>query len=214
MTNGLNTYTECLGCDVFTLPQAPVCVPKPRFSQIVRLVILPYAAQLPLDWTDGAAWDEVVNNSNTTIRFGRILHGKGGIVDPTEVRVQLGKVDQIITRRRYLLEFETPVSDENRDLILRIQKGVKDFTFWYFTAGSMLFGGASGIVPLVITAVAPLGAGANDFELARIRFEFLGDVEPTSAYVPDFADVDLYSGQLIDDAGETLIDDNNDALEV
>jgi len=213
MSSSLNTYTDCLGCDVFTLPKAPLCFPRPRLSQVIRLVVLPHAAQLPSDWTDGAAWDEVINNSSSTVAFGRILYVKGGIGEPTETRVTLGKIEQIVTRRRYVAEFETPVSDRNRDLLIRMQKGVKDFTFWYFTAGKMLFGGASGIVPLVVSAVMPLGIGANDFEVGKIRLEFMSDVDPVAAYVPDFADIDLYSGYLVDDGGEHLIDDNSDQLE-
>ena len=167
-----------------------------------------------MDWTDGSAWDAVINNTSNTVAFGRILYGKGGVIDPTESSVTLGKIDRVITRRRYVLEYELVVNDQNRTLLTRMQRGQKDFTFWYYTAGQQLFGGANGIVPLVVSAVMPLGLGANDFELGRLRIEFVSDVDPISAYVPDFADVDLYSGYLIDDGGEYLIDDNSDTLEV
>ena len=210
----LNTYTDCLGCDVFTLPPAPTCVPQPRLSQIVRVAILLYAAQLPADWTDGSEWDVVINNSSNNVAFGRILYGKGSVAEPTETSVSLGKIDRIITRRRYVLEYEMVVNDMNRALLTRIQKGAKDFTFWYYTAGSILFGGSEGIVPLVVSASIPLLGGANDFELGKLRIEFVSDIDPIAAYVPDFADVDLYSGYLIDDGGEHLIDDNSDQLEV
>lgn len=210
----LNTYTECLGCEVFTLPPAPTCVPKPRLSQVVRVAIVPLAAQLPTDWTDGAAWDDVINNASSTLAFGRILHGKGSVAEPVEASVTLGKIDRQITRRRYVLEYEMVVNDLSRAFLTRMQKGAKDFTFWYFTAGSILFGGASGVSPLVVSASMPLLGGANDFELGKLRIEFASDVDPVGAYVPDFADIDLYSGYLIDDGGEYLIDDNSDQLEV
>ena len=210
----LNTYTDCIGCDVFTLPPAPACVPRPRLSQIVRVAILPNAAQLPTDWTDGATWDSVINNSSSTVAFGRMLYGKGSVTDPTETSVTLGKIDRTITRRRYVLEYEMVVNDLNRTLLTKIQRGAKDFTFWYYTAAGMLFGGATGIVPLVVTASIPLNGGANDFELGRLRIEFASDVDPVSAYVPDFADVDLYSGYLVDNEGEFLIDDNSDFVEI
>lgn len=211
--SNLNTYTDCLGCEIFSLPPAPSCVPKPRLSQVVRVAILPNAAQLPEDWTDGSTWDTVLNNSSSTVAFGRMLYGKGGVVDPTETSVTLGKIDRVITRRRYVLEYEIVVNDLNRTLLTRLQRGDKDFTFWYYTAAGILFGGATGIIPLVVTAVMPLGQGANDFELGRLRIEFASDVDPVSAYVPDFADVDLYSGYLVDNEGEFLIDDNSDFLE-
>jgi hypothetical protein len=214
MTSNLNTYTDCSGCDLYSLPAAPVCVRKPIFSQITRLVILPNAAQLPADWTVGEDWDAVLDNTSTTVAFGRVLHGKGGVPDPAEASVSLGKIDRRVTRRRYTLDFELTVNSQTREILRKMQRGLTDFRFWYFTAGDWLFGGANGIKPLVVSAVLPLLPGGNDFELGRIRIEFASDIDPVAAYVPDFVDVDLYSGFLIDNNGDFLIDDDNDFLEV
>jgi len=187
--NNLNTYTDCSGCDLYSLPAAPVCVRKPILSQITRLVILPNAAQLPVDWTVGEDWEAVVNNTSTTVAYGRILHGKGGVPDPAEASVNLGKIDRRITRRRYNLDFELTVNSQTREILRKMQRGLTDFRFWYFTAGDWLFGGATGIRPLVVSAVLPLLPGGNDFELGRIRIEFASDIDPVAAYAPSFADV-------------------------
>jgi hypothetical protein len=106
------------------------------------------------------------------------------------------------------------VNNQTREILRKMQRGLTDFRFWYFTAGDWLFGGATGIKPLVVSAVLPLLPGGNDFELGRIRIEFASDIDPVAAYVPDFVDADLYSGFLIDNNGDFLIDDNDEFLEV
>jgi hypothetical protein len=188
-------------------------VQKPVFSQIIRLIILPDAAQRPVDWTVGLDWEAVTDNASNTVAFGRILYGKGGIAEPVEASLNLGKINRQITRRRYTLDFEMTASEQNRALFRHMQAGGLDFRFWFFTAGSWLFGGASGIKPLVVSAVTAFLPGGNDFELGRIRLEFAADSDPVGAYVPDFAEVGLYSGFLIDDDGDYLIDTNTDYLE-
>jgi hypothetical protein len=112
------------------------------------------------------------------------------------------------------LDFELTVNNQTREILRKMQRGLTDFRFWYFTAGDWLFGGATGIKPLVVSAVLPLLPGGNDFELGRIRIEFAADIDPVAAYVPDFVEVDLYSGFLIDNDGDFLIDDDDEFLEV
>ena len=209
----LNTYTDCSGCDIYSLPAAPVCVLRPRLSQIIRLIILPNAAQLPSNWTVGTTWSDVVANSSSSVAFGRVLYGKGGVTDPVESTISLGKIDRKVTRRRYTVEFELTVNETTRALLRKMQRGGTDFRFWYFTNGDVLFGGANGINPLFVSAFIPLGAGANDFELGRIRIEFASDIDPEAAVVPDFTEIDLYNGYLIDDTGSWLIDGDGDFLE-
>jgi len=203
----INTYTDCSGCDLYSLPAVPTCVIKPYFSQITQLVILPNTAQLPGDWTMVGSWESVISNSTTSIGFGRVLNGKGGVSEPAETSVVLGKIDRQITRRRYTLDFEMTINAQTRSLLRKIQRGSTEFRFWYFTSGEWFFGGEAGIKPLVVSASIPLLSGGNDFELGKIRIEFVSDIDPDSYYFPGFSNLYQYGVSYLFDDGAPLLDD-------
>jgi hypothetical protein len=210
----INTYTDCSGCDLYSLPAVPTCVIRPYLSQVTQVIILPNAAQLPSDWTMVSSWESVISNASTSIGFGRVLNGKGGVSEPTETSISLGKIDRCITRRRYTLDFEVTIGTQSREFLRKIQRGNTDFTFWYFTAGEWFFGGINGVKPLVVSASIPLLSGATDFELGKLRIEFASDIDPDSFYFPGFSSLSqLGSAYLFDDGSPLLDDDGNPLLD-
>ena len=184
----LNSY---LNCSPVTLPALPAYSgdsgesETPRLSQIGGLLIIPKAAPLPDDWTSEYDVTASATNTVTDNYTGRFLVGKGAMPAPADNTIVLGRVNKILASSTYTVTVEVLLGCPAKFTFLAALKGNwKGFTFWPYTIGETLIGGAAGITPSYVSVAMPLGGGRTDVETATITIEFRAKGEPPRSVVP------------------------------
>jgi len=181
---------EFLGdaCTDITLPAIESnqhCVLQPRLSQVVGLLILPCGVAGPNDWTQQTDMEGLVDNTVSDNSAAKWLIGKGGVNDPEPVEVSVGKVDTVIARRIYSMEFELSVApDTHYTFIQKLQRQYNNFNFWFGTLGGRVIGGPKGIKAKYLDAFVRYGAGEEDTEIGIINLEWWPDGEANRTDMP------------------------------
>lgn len=184
----MNRY---LSCAAPTLTALPVydgdCDPNesPINAQLVGLIVLPISARLPVDWTDAGDVTDSVANATTDNGVGKFLFGKGGIPAPVLNEITLGRIHRLVTSRLYTVTIEMLIAcPAHRTFLNLLQTNWKGFTFWPYTSGDILIGGAGGIVPSFVSVDMPIGAERTSVEVGIITIQFRADGDPPRTSVP------------------------------
>lgn len=183
-----NFCTYCTGCDtehIFpAVEQAQDCNDSVAESQVCGVLIVPDGTTPPADWTAVADWVAIVNNSATVNTSARWIEGIGGVAVADKTVVTVAKGVQMVTMRRYTLEFQMlNLSSLNREFARALQCNPTNFTFWIYTLSERLFGGSTGIAPIFTDADLPLLAGENDIESGNLTFQWRSKCDPDRAEV-------------------------------
>lgn len=178
----LNTWTDITcpaACDdtflLPALPSDPDCLLTPSLSQISDLFITPCGAANPFDWAEDpveAVADEI-DNTDTTNAKTKHLVGVGEIADHAPTVFNAPKLQRLITKRRYTLNFTVLVTDQSvYDFLRYLQCNWTEFTFQWANLGDSLFGDTDGIKPSLVDVFFTAGGGEEDVEQARLQIEF------------------------------------------
>ena len=142
-------------CDFLELSAIPVnqdCTAAPRLSEITTIIILPYGAKGPVDWTDNDSISGVIDNSVNDNQYAKLLVGRGEIAEGAPVNYQLGRQTRTVGYRKQL-RFDIPmIYDQQYTLLQKMQRGALSYRFWFGTLGGRLIGGSEGIQPDYSTA--------------------------------------------------------------
>lgn len=177
-----NVFGSGLCYDSTPLPALPVdqdCVPVPRLSQVVALIIVPNSAPRPNDWTTKADFDAILDNSASDDASAKLIQGRGEIQEAEDVIVALGRGERRIARRRYPLSMEVNITyDSSYEFLRSLQDDYRRFRFWIGTLGGRLLGGTQGIKPDLVSPKIPYRGGDNDVEAGFINLEWFADIDP------------------------------------
>ena len=190
----LSNFLDCSGdCGVHTFAAASEeqeCIRPLAYSQVAALLFLPNTLTRPdgWDWTDPADWAEVLDNTTGNNTSGRYVVGIGEVPEPEKYIGRYGRSGkfQKVLARKYKVSLDVlDLNDTIRELIRDFQCGVSGFTFWIYTTGCRIYGGAGGIPPSFTDGDLPLNGGRNDREYGRMILQFFADGDPGRA------DIDL-----------------------
>lgn len=160
---------------------------KPKLSQVCGLLILPFGAAPPSSWVVQSDMEGIIDNSVSDNSKAKYIAGKGGVDEPEEIVVRLGKRERKRVELLYTLEIEFSIrTNKQYTFLQKFQRNYKAFRFWYTTTGGRLLGGAKGITPHYIFPFAPLGSSNDDVEKGIIRIQWFSDAEPSRTSINDF----------------------------
>lgn len=156
--------TDCDFLELAAIPATQGCTPTPRLSEITTIIILPYGAKGPGDWTDYDSINGVIDNSASDNQYAKLIVGRGEIQEGTPVNFQLGRQTKTVGYRK-TLRFDIPIIyDQQYTLLQKMQRGATSYRFWFGTLGGRLIGGANGIQPDYSTADYSYLADDNSIE--------------------------------------------------
>lgn len=165
-------------CSDYDLPVFPVsqdCVSYPQLhSQVSGLVILPYGATPPGDWTSIDDWTATIDNTDTSGTKARYLVGKGSFLLNQQVQATLSGGRLVENRERsYRLTFNVLNMDEGHyDFGRKLQNNVRSFSIWLETLGDRMIGGDIGIKPFYVNADFPFNGENGDRESMIVTMDF------------------------------------------
>jgi len=160
---------------------------KPKFSQVTGLIMLPNGVKGPASWVNQSNMEDEIDNSVSDNSKAKYIAGRGGVAEPEEVIVTLGKRSRYKAAARYTLEFEIGVQNSGQyALAQKLQSNYRAFRFWFITQSGRLFGGQDGVRPDYISSVLPLGAAHDDVEKGIFRIDWYADGDPARTLYPDF----------------------------
>lgn len=209
----MNSFLSCPNCDD-DLNLGPVevvqdCTAYDQvFSQVCGVILLPNSADLPADWTDPAEWALAIDNSITGTAKGRYLIGEGEIDEPDEDIDDYPYRQRRVSNRLYTVELTIKnLSLIQYDFLRQLQCGWVRFRFWIETVGGRLFGGETGIKPLLVGVSFIYSGGRDDREAAVLTLQYESDGDPPRTDITGLADavaqsVTLYTAFGPVDAGD------------
>lgn len=165
-------------CNDYDLPVFPTCQDSVYYSQlhsqISGLVILPYGASVPGDWTSIDDWAATIDNTDTTGEKARYLVGKGSFLPNQQVQAVLSGGRLTENRERsYRLTFSVlNMDDGHAEFGRKLQNNLRNFTMWLETLGSRMIGGATGIKPFLVNADFPFNGENGDKESMVVTMDF------------------------------------------
>lgn len=165
-------------CSDYDLPVFPTCQDSVYYSQlhsqISGLVILPYGAAVPGDWTSIDDWSATIDNTDTTGEKARYLVGKGSFLPNQQVQAVLSGGRLTENRERsYRLTFSVlNMDDGHAEFGRKLQNNLRNFTMWLETLGSRMIGGATGIKPFLVNADFPFNGENGDKESMVVTMDF------------------------------------------
>lgn len=199
----LNRFLDCQACD-FAFPaidNAQECYHSiPPDSQISDLIIVPFAAADPFDWTgtNPAYVPGTIDNTVSSLAYARRLTGEGAVEVPEKNIITLPRNRQSVERRVYALNFRVFNLEGNQyELCKRFQQNWQGFMFYFLTVGGKLIGLPGGMRPLFTDCDLPLDSSRLGKEYADILIEWDTDGE-----------ANRYSGRVSDsDVPEAVLEE-------
>lgn len=186
MMNYWGVNCNCEQSALQVLPEDVDCLPLPRQSQIVGLIMLPLGAALPSNWADADAFLERLDNTDTTGLKGRYMLGIGSVEPATDLLVSLGRNHEHIAVKKWTLNFAPQIGYAAQYRFLQsLQRSQRNFRFWFATLGGRLLGGDQGIRPEFVTANVSYPGGTDDTETAAISIRWSSCAEPPRSNAAD-----------------------------
>lgn len=144
--------SDCSFLELGAIPVNQDCTPSPRLSEITTILMLPFGAKSPADWTNYDDISGVIDNSISDNQYAKLIVGKGAIQEGTPVNYNLGLQVKTVGYRKEL-RFEIPIIyDQQYTLLQKLQSGGLNYRFWFGTLGGRFIGGSTGIKPDYSTA--------------------------------------------------------------
>lgn len=144
--------SDCSFLELGAIPVNQDCTPSPRLSEITTILMLPFGAKSPADWTNYDDISGVIDNSISDNQYAKLIVGKGAIQEGTPVNYNLGLQVKTVGYRKEL-RFEIPIIyDQQYTLLQKLQSGALNYRFWFGTLGGRFIGGSTGIKPDYSTA--------------------------------------------------------------
>lgn len=165
-------------CSDYGLPAFPTCQDSVSYaqlhSQIAGLVILPYGAAVPGDWTSIDDWTATIDNADAAGEKARYLVGKGSCLPNQQVQAVLSGGRLTENRERsYRLTFNVLNMDEGHaEFGRKLQNNLRNFSLWLETLGGRMVGGATGIKPYFVNADFPFNGDNGDRESMVVTMDF------------------------------------------
>lgn len=157
----------------FVEDQDSICYDQ-KLSEVCGVVILPYKAARPSDWTTIAGLEGVIDNSDLTMTKARYLVGIGSFLPDEKVIVNLanGRVVEVRDRSSTLKFRELNMTEGHRRFGELLQLGWKDFDVYLETNGGRLIGGEFGMRPRFVDSDFPFEEGNNSRERMDVTMTF------------------------------------------
>lgn len=184
MADTINVFTTCPDCDdELLLPaiaedQDSACYDQ-ELSEVSDLYIRPSGAPdiVASFATTPTYVADSIDNTVTDNSKSKHLVGIGTIAEPTTTELQYPKQVTKDSEGLYTLEFIVPhLSEGGYELLLKMQCGWTDFTFYYADLAKFLYGKQGGIVPVKVKVVFPKGSGtARNQGILRISWKAYTD---------------------------------------
>lgn len=205
--------------DSFQLVQIPAnkdCVKiASKWSQICTLIIIPFGAQKPTDWTDKDSWDEVILNTALDNQYGRLINCIGGIDEGAAIEVPNGLRVKTVGYQKQLVADLPIVHDWQYNLIQRLQLGQINFSFWFGTLDGRLVGGADGIQPNKVFADTVYSTTTGEYEKGVLKLDWSeGAISDRHARVdlPELVNPGAAPAPVVLKDQNTLITDDSDTV--
>lgn len=169
------TYIPDDVCDGFPLPAFPVlqdCVSYSQLhSEVSGLVIFPFGAVKPFDWTSWTGWEANIDNEDDTK-----AHHVAGIgsflpVEKSTVSLAGGRVVENRERGSRLSFSVLNMNHFHTVFARQCQRNKRDFVFWIRTASNRVIGGISGMRPIFTDADFLFNSGPDARESFTITIE-------------------------------------------
>lgn len=198
----LNYFLQCSQNCRPDFPTGPIdqnqdCINYPVLdSQVSDLILVPFCAEDPFDWSTGSPVIQAgtIDNTDTTGTYSRRIVGKGGVPIPAKDVENLPRNRKVIHRRVYTLTLEVlNLSDDQYLFLKQLQCGWLGFTFYYLNLAGFTFGIQGGIKPLFMDVDFPLGVGKNEKQRAVITIEWEAEHDP-ARYLMTLTDDDFVPG--------------------
>ncbi len=180
--------SSCGGCDI-SLPVFtgdPDCITYEQLkSQVCSIIVFPWLADKPDDWTDPDDWDGLIDNTNSNDTKAKKLKGIGSFlrIEQNDVSVanrrRLFVTDRVYELRMRVLDMHTG----HVDFIRKLQCDFKNFDVYIETVGGRLIGGESGLQPFYVDGFFNFESDSESKEFMEVVMWF------KIGKFPDYTDI-------------------------
>lgn len=176
MRNFISPVLSCEGVAFPAIPSTDNCIQSIYLSQVSAIIMLPYGATGPENWTDYNSFSAIIDNADTTGTKGKIIFCKGEMGLPTDITATLGRKSSVYIKKRFELRADIPIiSDAMNNFVQSIGGRKTGFNFWFVTLGGRLLGGNKGIRPEYVKSDVIYPGGDADVEIGKILLTWYGD---------------------------------------
>jgi len=177
MSDIFDFISSCGGCNI-ALPAFatdPDCVAyTQKRSQVTSLIVFPWLATKPTDWTVPGDWAGLIDNTNTDDTKAKKIVGIGSFVRASSTDLVLASERRrVIFDRVYELRFRVlNMLDGHITFAKKLQCDFKNYEIFLETVGGRLLGQEGGIRPFFVDAFIPFEGENISLEYIEIVMQF------------------------------------------
>jgi len=165
------------GCDISlpTMVEDVDCTHfDQKYSEVCSLIIFPWRADKPTDWTDPDDWIGLIDNTNTNDTKAKQIVGIGSLIEVSTEELSLANGRRRITRERTLELRLRVLNMANGHIVFarKLQQGFLNFDCYIETVGGRLIGESEGLRPFFVDAKLPFNEGVTSTEYIELILVF------------------------------------------
>jgi len=205
---GPATFTAleaCDNCQTFIVP--------PAFDEIALLFIAPHGCRMPQNWTDDAEFLALIDNTDTTNEFIRVVTGRGSL-EVADINAEL-RTYTALCRRIFTMSHIIEASANNYALARLFERNYTAFRVWFMTIDGYLYGGQTGIQVRYTSATLAKDGDSEGVENFLLKLIWYADGSAGRTYSPlligkpdepeeEYQQFDMYRQQFLNHNSNTL----------
>lgn len=178
----IGEFIKLCGPATFTGLDDLDCVITPPLSQVCLVIIAPHGCRTPQNWTDGAQWLSLIDNTDTTGEFMHVVTGRGSLTSE-DITVSL-RTYTSLCRRVFTLTHTVEAGANNYALARTLERNYTGFRIWFVTIEGYLYGGTQGLQVRKTGANLLKSEESEAVENFPLVFEWYADGDAGRVYVP------------------------------